>query len=520
MKKRLLAFFLALCTALILLPGAALAEEAALAEAYGERVLTGADLWFYRQLKEKITQIANGELDSSEFVLDAAGQGLTYSNSSLHGVNTAGVLQLLLEDCPYELYWYDKGRGFEVSYSYSGFDRSVSSLKVGMYVAQEYAVLSADGKQYYPLRPDPQKTGAAAATARNAREVVAQYSALSDYEKLAAYRDYICGQVTYNRTAANSANYPYGNPWQLIYVFDNDPATNVVCEGYAKAFKYLCDLSSFQNRVECYTVSGVNGGDHMWNLVRINGRSYMADVTNCDENSSGMYGGLFLAGAADSTADGFTAEIPRFELGGGRYAPARSERYTYDSSTKELLPADMLKLAPTGYSRGMSFTDVVVGEYYIEPIDWAVERGIVLGYDDGKFGVGDACEQAHILTFLWRSQNKPEPAIANPYAALDPNEYYAKAAIWAYEKGLISDRNFDFGAVCTRRDVVTYLWKLAGSPRTGGTNPFTDVPAELASAVNWAAAKGVTKGVEETLFGTNDPCTREQIVTFLYRAYK
>ncbi len=516
MKKRLLAFVLTLCMALTLLPGAALAAEAA----YGERTLAGADLWLYRQLKEKITQVAGGGLDSSVFDLNAAGQGITCSGSSIQGVDVNKVVLLLLEDCPYELYWYDKGKGFEISCSYSNLDLKVTTLRVRMYVSQDYAVLSADGKQYYYFQPDPQKTGAAAAIARNALQVVAQYSALSDYEKLAAYRNYICGQVRYHQAAADNDGYPYGDPWQLIYVFDNDPGTNVVCEGYAKAFKYLCDLSSFNNQVECYTVSGVNGGDHMWNLVRINGRSYIADVTNCDENTSGMYGGLFLAGASDSTEDGFTIEIPRFELGGGRYAPARRERYTYRNEMKGLFGADVLKLAPADFTQAMSFTDVAAEEYYVAPIDWAMERTIVLGYDDGRFGVGDACSQAHILTFLWRSQNKPEPAIANPYAALDTDEYYAKAAVWAYEKGLIADRDFDFNAVCTRRDVVTYLWKLAGSPGTGAGSGFADVPAELADAVNWAAAKGITQGVGGGLFGTNDPCTREQIVTFLYRAYK
>lgn len=516
--KRFLAFFLALCTALTLLPGTALAEETT---SYGERTLTGADLWLYRQIKEKITQIANGSLNSSLFELDAAGQGIAYSDSSLRGVNVSRVFDMLLEDCPYELYWYDKGKGFSLSYRYSSYDRSVSSLELRMYVSQEYAVVSADGKSYYTFQPDTRKTLAAAAAAQNAKQVVEQYSALPDYEKLTAYRDYICGQVSYNRVAGEHLDdYPYGNPWQLIYVFDNDPDTNVVCEGYAKAFKYLCDLSSFSSRVECYTVSGDNNGDHMWNLVRINGRSYMADVTNSDEGTVGAYGGLFLAGACDSTGDGFTMEIPRHELGGGSYMPARSERYTYGNRTRTLFGADILKLSPADYSWKLTFTDLEPDGYYVDAVAWGTERGIVAGYDDGSFGVGDDCQQEHILTFLWRSQNKPEPAIANPYTALNTNDYYAQAAIWAYEKGLIEDKDFEFGGVCTRRDVVTYLWKLAGAPGTGAASRFTDVPAELADAVNWAAERKIAQGIGGGLFGTNDPCTREQIITFLYRAYK
>lgn len=166
----------------------------------------------------------------------------------------------------------------------------------------------------------------------------------------------------------------------------------------------------------------------------------------------------------------------------------------------------------------LTFTDVP--DYFAESVSWAVGQGITVGTGDGLFGSEDTCSQAHILTFLWRAKGEPEPGIPNPYQGLDEKEYYAKPAIWAYEQGIFTSATFDPDAPCTRGEVVTYLWKLAGRPTGYASGGFADVPAELADAVNWAAAQGITLGIGGGLFGTNDPCTRGEIVTFLYRAYK
>ena len=113
-----------------------------------------------------------------------------------------------------------------------------------------------------------------------------------------AFRDEICELVSYNAAAAGeSYTDGYGDPWQLIYVFDGDDSTNVVCEGYAKAFQYLCDLSG----LTCYTVTGAMAGGtgegpHMWNIVTLGDENYLVDVTNSDAGTVGQNGGLFLAG--------------------------------------------------------------------------------------------------------------------------------------------------------------------------------------------------------------------------------
>ena len=170
--------------------------------------------------------------------------------------------------------------------------------------------------------------------------VVAANTGKNDYEKLVSYREYIKGEVSYNTGAAGGGK-PYGDPWQLIYVFDGKPATNVVCEGYAKAFQYLCDLT-FQNqegRPSSSLVSGkMDGGDHMWNVVAIGGRNYLVDVTNCDTGSIGAPDQLFLCGAAENVV-------------GKQYTVTlwKTIVYEYDEKTVESYAPEHLKLSPVAY---------------------------------------------------------------------------------------------------------------------------------------------------------------------------
>lgn len=130
------------------------------------------------------------------------------------------------------------------------------------------------------------------------------------------------------------------------------------------------------------------------------------------------------------------------------------------------------------------------------------------------------CSQAHILTFLWRAAGRPQPTIASPYinTAVKPGQYFYEAFVWAWEKGLISNIYLDPNSPCSRSDVVTYLWKLEGSP-DNGSSAFDDVPASApyAKAVAWAVAKGITNGTSATTFSPAMTCTRGQIVTFLWR---
>ena len=159
------------------------------------------------------------------------------------------------------------------------------------------------------------------------------------------------------------------------------------------------------------------------------------------------------------------------------------------------------------------FTDVKTGDYFADPVLWAVEKKITAGTSATTFAPNATCTQSQILTFLWRAKGEPKPT-----GTVSGTQYYATAAQWAKEQGLTD--NFSAEADCTRAMVVTYLWKLAGSPKTGTSN-FTDVSAnaDYAQAVAWAVEQGITSGTGNGQFSPASACTRGQIVTFLYRAF-
>ena len=262
--------------------------------------------------------------------------------------NLDALMQRMLSEMPYELYWFDKTEGIGMSYgvSLSGEILTVKNLKLSMYISQAYAKINEDGATYDPLTADTAKTSAAKRAAENATQVVAANTAKSDHEKLKAYLDYIKDAVSYNNEAANNNATPYGDPWQIIYVFDNDSSTNVVCEGYAKAFKYLCDLSSFsESDLFCSLVTGTmtvgtKAGPHMWNIVTVGGRNYLVDVTNCDADTVGVPDKLFLCGAAENVpSEKYTAT-----------AGSQSIVYEYDTDTLSDYASSDLKLEEMPYS--------------------------------------------------------------------------------------------------------------------------------------------------------------------------
>lgn len=258
------------------------------------------------------------------------------------------LLNQLLAHHPYELYWFDKSFSegairFKYSYGTDGQQTvMVGDFVIMMAVSQDYAVADAATQQYYLYSPDTAKTGAATAAAAKAAEVVAENQGKGTYSKLVAYRKYITDAVDYDFGAAN---YPYGDPWQLIYVFDGDPNTNVVCEGYSKAFKYLCDLTwtGIDPEVACYLPTGtMNGGTgaglHMWNIVSIGGVNYLTDITNCDSGKIGAPDQLFLCGAKGGVNAGYEAATT-----------SRAVTYVYDQGTKDIYDQELV-LSAAKYS--------------------------------------------------------------------------------------------------------------------------------------------------------------------------
>ena len=171
------------------------------------------------------------------------------------------------------------------------------------------------------------------------------------------------------------------------------------------------------------------------------------------------------------------------------------------------------------------FTDVPAGSYYEDAVIWAVEKGITTGTGNGRFSPDAPCTRAQIVTFLWRAAGSPAPKSMSSFSDVPAEAFYAKAAAWAVEKGITSgtgDGKFSPDATCTRAQAVTFLYRASGAPAVSGNSAFTDVAADAyyAAAVTWAEKNGVTGGIGGGLFGSNNNCTRAQIVTFLYRSVK
>ena len=313
----------------------------------------------YDALKAKIEAVATSG-GSTVFVLsDITGLQTEWTNTEL-GVDSIedtsavkekftaqfsldSIVAALLSDCPFDLYWYDKTSassakmGYSISRSYYNdgtknvyVEAAISNLTFTFAVATGYA----GGENAVTTDVAKISTVKTAAQA-----VVENNKGKTAYEKLVAYKEYICNQVSYNQSAVDN-NAAYGDPWQLIYVFDNDASTNVVCEGYAKAFQYLCDLGG----LDCISVTGnmsggTGAGGHMWNIVTLDGKNYLVDVTNSDAGSVGQDGGLFLVGNAEGTASGYS-----FTIG------SQTITFTYDSETSAMWGGSALTLAAADYT--------------------------------------------------------------------------------------------------------------------------------------------------------------------------
>ena len=171
------------------------------------------------------------------------------------------------------------------------------------------------------------------------------------------------------------------------------------------------------------------------------------------------------------------------------------------------------------------FTDVHAEDYYYDAVLWAVQKGITGGMSDTLFAPNAACTRAQIVTFLWRAAGSPEPSALSDFTDVPSDKYYAKAVAWAVENGITNgttDTTFGPDETCTRAHGVTFLSRAAGTNTASGNSNFADVDANAyyASAVKWAVDNGITNGISSSLFGPDSSCTRAQIVTFLYRMYQ
>ncbi len=168
------------------------------------------------------------------------------------------------------------------------------------------------------------------------------------------------------------------------------------------------------------------------------------------------------------------------------------------------------------------FRDVSLSAWYADAVRWAVEKDVTKGTDAEHFSPNGQCTRAQFVTFLWRAMGKPASRGVTPFTDVPGGQYYTEAVAWAVAQGITngtSDTTFSPNNTLTRAQVVTFLWRLAGSPKAAKAAAFSDVKsgAYYAEAVAWAVAQGITKGVSDTRFAPADVCTRAQTVTFLYR---
>lgn len=167
------------------------------------------------------------------------------------------------------------------------------------------------------------------------------------------------------------------------------------------------------------------------------------------------------------------------------------------------------------------FRDIREGDYFYEPVTWAVENGITNGVTNDTFAPNKECTEEQILTFLWRAEGEPQAQTQYTIPSIKENDYSYKALQWAADKRIIADTAaFKPKQVCSRSTAVTYMYKAQGSPVLTSKVNFRDIDSRYIDAVSWAVSNNVTKGVTGTEFKPFDNCTRAQIMTFLYRWYR
>lgn len=344
MRKSLKKLLSATMSAVMAVSSAYVAEISAFANYGDDYIAKQPEIiqTIYSGVCEGIEEIAAGKRTSTVITVELETPVLY--DSAADSFNTTYFLEAILFEYPYELFWLDltaESDSFSTKAYCNTIDGEYYITKIDFPFPASQAYM---GEDKYSVNPE--KIAAAAKACENAKAIVEENKDKSDYDKLKAYKDKICELVTYNDEASKNPDTPYGDPWQLIYVFDNDPATNVVCEGYSKAFQYLCDLSTFtDSTVRCARATGnmTNLGGHMWNIVTIGGKNYHVDVTNCDENAVGQGDYLFMKGAdaADEKGCSFTINIPGYETA--------TVNYSYDDNTISVYDSSLLTVSTEDY---------------------------------------------------------------------------------------------------------------------------------------------------------------------------
>ena len=298
------------------------------------------------------------------------------------------------------------------------------------------------------------------------------------------------------------------------------------------AFRYWTDGTNAYNAGDAYTVTGNATLTAVWRYTGSSSSgttsSYPVSVPRFDNGSVSVTPGSASKGTTVTLTvkpdEGYELDkITVTDKDGNRLSLSDqgNGKYTFTMPDgKVSVDASFSKIAAT-----INFRDVTQSDYYYDAVQWAVEKGITEGTSATTFSPDASCTRAQMVTFLWRAAGSPAPkSTVNPFTDVSASDYYYNAVLWAVENGIttgISADRFAPGATVSRAQTVTFLYRANGSPAASGAS-FSDVAADeyYANAVAWAVRSGITTGTGNGKFTPNAPCTRGQIVTFLYRSSK
>lgn len=298
------------------------------------------------------------------------------------------------------------------------------------------------------------------------------------------------------------------------------------------AFRYWTDGTNTYNAGDAYTVTGNATLTAVWRYTGSSSSgitsSYPVSVPRFDNGSVSVTPGSASKGTTVTITvkpdEGYELDkLVVTDKDGNRLSLSDKGdgKYTFTMPDgKVSVDASFSKIVAT-----VNFRDVNQSDYYYDAVQWAVEKGITEGTSATTFSPDASCTRAQMVTFLYRAAGSPAPkSTVNPFTDVSVSDYYYNAVLWAVENGIttgVSADCFAPGATVSRAQTVTFLYRANGSPAANGAS-FSDVAADeyYANAVAWAVRSGITTGTGNGKFTPNAPCTRGQIVTFLYRSSK
>lgn len=426
------------------------------------------------------------------------GEGLTVGDLDVLESRYEGYLSSVLNDAAGEEVWWLPFVHWCKNNFHLGVSRSSRSDLMLHFDYSDAARLIADLDDAFTPFVDDTITYLADAFYQ---ENIAQYEGQYEEVIIREIESLISRNASYDRDAYTK-RIERDSAYHISGFFENG---KVVCLGYAELFSYLCQRADIQ----AITVLGSSKAselatreksDHIWNKVKVGDSWYNEDICWGDDNRGCL---------------------ERFSLKSDESIRIFSH---YPAEHTAGVYAATANYTPTGKTRG--FDDVPADAYYYDAVRWAVEQRVSAGTSGTTFSPDAACTRAQVITFLWRVAGSPEPEHSgSPFSDISDDAYYRDAVCWAVERGIANGTSVDTfspNAICTRAQVVTFLWREQGPPEmtdSGGSIPFEDVPVDsyFHNAAAWAVEQGIAMGTGKSTFSPNTICTRAQVVTFLCR---